>query len=319
MHSSPLISVLMPVHNAERFLVQAIESILTQTYRDFEFLIVDDGSTDRSLSILQRYAAKDSRIHLISRANTGHVIALNQLLEIAQGEYIARMDADDIALPERFQRQIEFLQQHPRVVCVGGWHDLIDHRGRLITCLPLPVSNDEIQQAALAGHGSICHPCAMIRRSALLAVGGYNINMTPAEDLDLWLRLGELGQLANLPEPLLQYRIHLKSVSETSGLLQRQKAREACEQAWQRRGIHGEFEASDLWRPGRDRQSRYKFMLQYGWWAFNIRQRQTALIYALKAIQAAPEKAGGWKLLACTLIKPLPPQTPLQGGFATNG
>jgi glycosyltransferase involved in cell wall biosynthesis len=306
MSQAPLISVLMPVFNAERYVAKAITSILEQTLGDFEFLIVNDGSTDRSLTILEKYAASDKRIRLISRPNTGYVVALNEILHLAQGEFIARMDADDIALPERFRRQIEFLRQHPEVVCVGGCHDLIDHKGRFLTHLVLPLHDRDIQREALAGHGSICHPCAMIRRSALLQVGGYDETLLPAEDLDLWLKLGELGQLANLQDSILQYRLHLQSVSERTCTVQRQQARIACERAWQRRGIEGIFEASDPWRPGKDRRSRRLFMLRYGWWAFNSRQRTTALIYAVKAILTNPLQWEGWKLFVCAGVKPLP-------------
>jgi len=306
MSQPPLISVLMPVYNAERYVAQAIASILTQTLGDFEFLLVNDGSSDRTPAILERYAQQDSRIRLISRPNTGYVAALNEMLHLARGEYLARMDADDIALPQRFEWQVEFLQHHPEVVCVGGAHEIIDEAGRLITCWQLLQTDAEIQTAALAGHGSICHPCAMMRRTALLAVGGYNSDLMPAEDLDLWLRLGELGKLANLRQPVLKYRVHSQSVSEKHCDRQRQQARKACEQAWQRRGIEGTFEAGDRWRPGKDRPSRHHFMLQYGWWAFNSRQRQTAILYALRAISALPLKSDGWKLLICALLKPLP-------------
>jgi glycosyltransferase involved in cell wall biosynthesis len=266
-------------------------------------LIVNDGSNDNTLAILERYASKDCRIRLISRPNTGYALALNEMLYLARGEYIARMDADDVALPQRFQWQVDFLQHHLEVVCVGGAHDIIDRAGRLITCWQLLLSDAEIQQAALAGHGSICHPCAMIRRTALLAVGGYNPDLTPAEDLDLWLRLGEIGKLANLSQPILQYRLHPQSVSGEHCDLQRQQARLACERAWQRRGIEGTFEAGDRWRPGKDRDSQHHFMLQYGWWSFNSCPRKTAMIYGFKAIQAIYWKSEGWKLLVCALLK----------------
>jgi len=299
----PLISVLMPVYNAERYVAQAIESVLNQTFGNFELLIVDDGSTDRSLKILQQYAAQDQRIQLSSRTNTGYVTALNQMLQAAQGEFIARMDADDIALPDRFEQQVYFLKDHPEVVCVGGWFQLIDHRGRFLTTLEIATDDQTIQQAALAGHGSICHPTAMIRRSAMLQIGGYDENLMPAEDVDLWLKLGEVGQLANLSVPVLKYRLHSRSVSAQACALQRQQARKACELAWQRRNISGKFEADHLWRPGEDRQSRHRFMLQYGWWAFQSGNRSTAAIYGLKAIRLLPHQTEGWKLVACALLK----------------
>jgi glycosyltransferase involved in cell wall biosynthesis len=307
MNQPPLISVLMPVYNAERYVAQAIDSILMQTLPDFEFLIVNDGSSDRSPAILEHYARQDSRIHLISRPNTGHVLALNEMLHLARGDYLARMDADDVALPQRFQLQVDFLQRHPEVVCVGGAHEVIDEADRLITCWQMLLTDAEIQNAALAGHGSICHPCAMMRRTAVLTVGGYDPDLLLAEDVDLWLRLGEIGKLANLSQPILRYRIHANSVSGKYCDRQRQQARVACERAWQRRGIQdGRFEAAEPWRPGRDRTSRHQFMLQYGWWAFNSRQRQTAMLYGWLSIQAIPLAVEGWKLLLYALVKPFP-------------
>lgn len=307
MSKNPIVSVLMPVYNAEKYVAEAVESILGQTFGDFEFLIIDDGSLDGSLAILKRYAEKDQRIRLVSRPNTGYVVALNEMLRLARGKYIARMDADDVALPERFSRQVEFLDIELDVVCVGGAHEVIDEQGRvLLTRLELPENNHEIQQLALAGHGSICHPCAMIRRASLIKVGGYNEAMLPAEDLDLWLRLGEVGALANLKDTVLKYRLHTNSVSEQNRIQQRRNAREACERAWRRRGIEGRFEATEPWRPGPDRSSQHRFMLQYGWWAFNSGQRQTAIIYGIRAIAALPFAVEGWKLLACAAIKRLP-------------
>jgi len=307
--SPPLVSVLMAVYNSERYLAQAIESILNQTLREFELLILDDGSTDRSLAILQRYAAQDARIQIQSRENRGISQTRNQLLQMAEAELIAVMDSDDVALPERLAKQMTFLQQQPEVLCLGSAFDLIDAQDRRITSLPVPLNNAEIQRQLLAGHAAIFQPCAMMRRSAVQQVGGYNPAMTQAEDLDLWLKLGEIGQLANLPDVLVKYRLHPDSVSERDCALQRQKALAACQQAWQRRGCVGQsevqFEATDAWRPGPDRDSQHRFALQYGWWAFNSGERQTALVYALKAIRLWPSQIEGWKLLGCGLFKPM--------------
>ena len=311
----PLISVLMPVYNAQPYLAEAVDSILSQSLGDFEFLILDDGSTDRSLKILRAYAAQDPRIRLTSRANGGYVSALNVLLSQAQGELIARMDADDIALPERFAQQAEFLHQHPNVVCVGGAQTWIDAAGRVLLHHPEAEQDAEIQRLALSGQTPINHPSAMMRRSALLQVGGYDEALCPAEDLDLWLKLGEIGQLANLGSTVLQYRQHSRSVSERHQLEQTAKRRLACERAWARRGIEGsiqaQFHEAPPWRPV-DRPSRHRFMTLYGWWFFNAGNRQAALIYSLKAIQALPWATEGWKLLACALVKPMPPQLPPQ-------
>lgn len=308
--SSPLVSVLMPVYNAQRYVAQAIESILQQTFTEFELIILDDGSTDRSLQILQRYAARDPRIRLISRENCGIAATRNQLIAEASAELIAVMDADDVALPQRLARQVNFLQQHPQIICLGSSYELIDARGRQITTLAVPLQHAEIERQALAGHASVFQPCAMMRRTAVMQIGGYDTSLKLASDLDLWLRLSEIGELANLAESLVQYRLHAESVSETDCMFQRQQAHQICQRAWQRRGITGHFEATEPWRPGKDAASRHPFMLQYGWWAFGSGHRYTALVYGLKAIQAQPLHLAGWKLLSCALLKPLPDSNP---------
>jgi glycosyltransferase involved in cell wall biosynthesis len=310
MAQPPTVSVVMAVHNTERYVAQAIDSILQQTFTDFELIILNDGSTDGSLCILQQYEKRDNRIRLISRENQGIPRTRNDLLQAAQGEFIAVMDSDDVALPDRLSWQVAFLRQHPEVICVGGAHDLIDHKGRFLTHFQLPTSDEEIQRAAIVGHAPICNPCAVIRREALLQIGGYDERLGQAEDLDVWLKLGEIGKLANLSETVLQYRIHPRSVSEQAQLFQRQKAKEACERAWKRRGITtGVFEATQPWRSIGTRASQHGFMLQYGWWAFQSQQRQTALIYAVKAILAIPWSRDAWNLLGCALLKPLPAQS----------
>ena len=131
----------------------------------------------------------------------------------ARGDLIARMDADDVALPERFARQVEFLRSHPEVDVVGGAQEHIDSNGRLLTVYHEPQEHEEIEELALTGACPISHPSVMMRRKAVLAVGGYRVEMMPAEDFDLWLRMGERGRLANLPDVIMRYRVHESSVS----------------------------------------------------------------------------------------------------------
>jgi glycosyltransferase involved in cell wall biosynthesis len=296
----------MPVYNCEKFLAKSVESILAQSFTDFELLIIDDGSTDNSVAVVKRYADCDSRIRWVTQPNAGVSTTRNRLLAMATGEFIAVMDADDIAVPDRFALQVKFMRQHPNVVCVGGSHHLIDDDGRFLTTLYLPESDAEVQHLALAGHGSICHPCAMIRRWALLQVGGYDEVLKSAHDLDLWLKLGEVGQLANLKDVILSYRLHPLSLSGKNPYDQRKEAMIACERAWQRRGIEGKFEATEPWRPTADSGSRHQFMMQYGWWAFNSGERKTAAIYAYRAIATKPLALNGWKLLLLAIFKSAP-------------
>lgn len=303
--TKPQVSVLMAVYNNARFLPAAIDSILNQTLTDFEFLIIDDGSTDRSGKILEKYAAQDARIRLTRRENRGVAKTRNELIHQAQGEFLAVMDGDDIALPDRLAQQVEFLKHHPEVVCVGGAQNWIDEAGRILIHREVLEQDREIQSLALSGITPINHPCALIQRSALLQAGGYDETMATVGDLDLFLRLGEVGRLANLKQTVLHYRLHPNSISESNQFRQTEDRREACERAWKRRGISGKFEEIPPWRPI-DRPSRYEFLLRYGWGFFNRGERQAAIVYGMKAIQTLPLQITGWKLFACALIKPLP-------------
>lgn len=307
MSLSPTVSVLMPVYNAESYVAEAVESILAQTFTDFEFLITDDGSRDRSLKILQAYASRDARIRLISQENRGLIHTLNQMVGLARGEFLARMDADDISTPTRFAGQVAFLQQHPEVVCVGGAFEIIDPKGRTVSLATMPEEHNEIQARLLAGSTIINHPCAMIRKTALLKIGGYDASMVTVEDLDMLLRLGEVGMLANLKDVVLKYRFHRKSVSAENILYQREMAQEACKRAWQRRGVEGQFEVPAVWyRPTPDRAAQIDFLHKYGWWAFCQGYRGTAAACGLEAIALQPAAFENWKLLACALVKPSP-------------
>jgi glycosyltransferase involved in cell wall biosynthesis len=303
----PTISVLMPVHNAERYLAEAVESILGQTFSDFEFLIIDDGSTDRSPAMLDRYASGDPRIRLTSRPNTGYAVALNELLGQARGELVARMDADDVALPERFARQVEYLRAHPKVVCVGSAVRFIDSAGRFLRERHPGMEHELIQERALAGDCALNHPSVMMRRAAVEAVGGYHVEFVPAEDLDLWLRLGEIGRLTNLADVLMQYRQHEASFSERHQQLQLERSAAAVLEACRRRGIPPRQVSVTAWRPV-DRASRMQTDVGYGSRGLERGDYRMAVHYGLQAIGQAPWRAGGWWLLARVLRRLLAPR-----------
>ena len=202
---SPYISVIMPVYNAEKYVHQAIESILNQSFGNFELLIFNDCSTDKSKEIILSF--NDPRIQLIdSPENTGYVKHLNHGLEMAKGKYIARMDADDISMPDRFQKQVEFLDRHEEVAVCGTFIEFIGSKKGLVD-FPI-VHCDIITHFLLHGNG-MAHPSVMMRKSILNAYSiSYNRSLEPAEDYDLWNRISAYGQLHNIPEILLQYRVH---------------------------------------------------------------------------------------------------------------
>jgi glycosyltransferase involved in cell wall biosynthesis len=292
---------LIAVYNSAPYLPAAIESVLAQTLTDFECLLIDDGSTDQSWSILQRYAAQDARLRIFRQENQGIARTRNRLLAEAQAELVAIMDADDIMLPDRLKQQVQFLHTHPAVVCVGGALDWIDHRGRVLGHCPMPLENCEIQRLLLGGISLLHHPCAMARRSAILQAGGYDPSLIASVDLDLWLRLGELGELANLPESVLQYRLHASSITHANQQRQAQDALTACQRAWQRRGITAEFI-----RQSADHLKQHRFWLDRGWQNFLAGKRSIAQYCGVQAIKTQPRDWEAWKLWLCAWIKPIP-------------
>jgi hypothetical protein len=204
----PAITVAMSVHDGEPYLAESIASVLAQSFEDFEFLILDDGSKDGSAATIARFAATDSRIRLISRENRGLIASLNELLAEASAPLIARMDADDVCRPQRFERQVAFLRANPDHGVVGTWSEDIDDRGRSIRCngADQPLTHDEFI-ASIAAYGPLlCHPAVMYRSDLVRAVRGYHAAFLHCEDLDLWLRLATRTRIANIPERLLRYR-----------------------------------------------------------------------------------------------------------------
>jgi Glycosyl transferase family 2 len=203
---APKVTVMMPVYNAENYLRQAIESILRQSFDDFELLIHDDGSTDHSAEIIQSY--RDSRIRaVLNPINQGEERVRNQCLQIARGEYIAVLDADDIAHRDRLQIETDFLNRNPGISLVGSPHEIIDEAGRVVGIQRIYSDELAIKWGLLLGN-QFSHSTVMYRREDVLAVGGYDEALSYGTDFDLWVRLTTRGRLANLVDPLAQYRVH---------------------------------------------------------------------------------------------------------------
>lgn len=300
MSTNPIISVIMPVYNAERYIAEAVESILAQTFTDFEFLIIDDGSTDGSLEILERYAAQDARIRLRSRPNTGYVVALNEMLADARGEFIARMDADDISKPERFAIQLRLFEEFPEAVCVGCRTMLIDPDGDALRPFGSYVTHEDIDQAHMQGRGgAISHPSMMARADAIQQVAGYRPELCPAEDIDLCLRLAELGTLRNCEDILLAYRLHPESVGHQRRVLQRERCFEAVRQAHERRNLP--FTMTEHDKTLSDIDHLRGIYCRWGWWALRAGNVRVARKHAFRAVCHTPLSLNAWNLAACSL------------------
>src|SRR5438876_2377734 len=209
MPAVPLVSVILPVHNGEATLRQALESLLRQTLEDFEIVGIDDGSTDGTGAILAEFARADRRVRPVRQEKRGE--GLNQALirgcAAAGGRYLARMDADDISFPDRLEKQVRFLQAHPAIAVLGAAMQCMDGRGPLPHVPRQPAGVREIR-ATLPRHNCISHPTVMMRREIYDAIGGYRRAFRHAEDYDLWLRIAERHDLCNLEEPVLFYRLH---------------------------------------------------------------------------------------------------------------
>jgi cellulose synthase/poly-beta-1,6-N-acetylglucosamine synthase-like glycosyltransferase len=213
----PTVSVVMPVYNAELYIQEAVESILRQTFSDFELVVVDDGSSDRSLELLRSF--HDSRIQLHPRDHHGLVGSLNYGIMASHGRYIARMDADDISLPRRLELQVTALSRHPEVVLVGTWFQQFGDAG---SQLIRPPRGDLAIKAWLARLNAFCHGSTMFRRNVATECGLYREESFPAEDYDLWLRMSERACVLNLGIVLYRWRT---SASQVTAIHQREAVR----------------------------------------------------------------------------------------------
>jgi glycosyltransferase involved in cell wall biosynthesis len=293
-----MLSVLMPVFNAEKYLSVAVQSILDQTYRDFDFLIINDGSTDSSLGILEDFASIDKRIRLVSRPNKGLVNTLNEGLQLIKTPYIARMDADDIAFPHRFERQMDYLHQNPDCLLLGSRVIIIDPEGEDICEMGKFFSHKDLDDGLMSKKGQlIYHPSVIFQREPVIRIGGYRNNYPHVEDLDLFLRLSETGKIENLPETLLKYREHTDKIGYVYIDQQTQQIEQLIKEAHERRGLSytqglpptkSNMTVSDRWRI-------------WSWWALKAGNLSTARKYAFKALSSNFFSLESWRLVFCAL------------------
>lgn len=222
----PKISVITSVYNDAAHLREALDSILGQTFVDFEWLIADDGSTDESPQILAEYAAKDARLKIWHQQNIGLTKTLNNLIKQASGEYIARMDSDDISLPDRLAAQVKFLDEHPAVGAVSCFAKVIDATGKAIGEHRPGTTHEQIKKLIFFS-GQLCHPAVMFRKKAFVALGGYDETFRYAQDLDLWFKFIVKYQVANLPEFLFLWRKTAQGIGVAKLKAQRRFAQKA--------------------------------------------------------------------------------------------
>jgi glycosyltransferase involved in cell wall biosynthesis len=215
-NSIPDISVIMAVHNGRSYLPEAIDSILGQTLRSLEFIIIDDGSTDGCSELLRAYSARDSRIQIVYQNKRGLTASLNLGLSLARAPLIARMDGDDISMPDRLEKQAHFLKTHQDYVLVGAEVLMVSPDGLPLHTRGHPREHGSVRRLLLLGSGgALTHPVVMFRRSAIDRIGPFDEEFETTQDLDLFLRLSEIGKAANLSDVLLHWRQHPQSVNRT--------------------------------------------------------------------------------------------------------
>lgn len=299
----PMISVVMPVYNAARWLGVALDSITVQTFTNHEIIAVDDGSTDATPAILRRHAASDSRLRVITRGNTGIVGALNDGLASARGHFIARMDADDEAAPDRLSLQLERFIQEPALVALGSAVTFMDAAGNSVQSCPRPQRHEEIERALLAGDGgAMIHPAVMFRATALWSTTGYRPSAEYLEDLDLYLRIARLGALGNLPESLLRYRVHPASINFTRQagrhavkLAVLKDAHDARDLPFDPTQVHDDAAHADI----------ANHSCQWAASALAYGSRRVAIAHGCRAVRLRPRAAASWRALRYALTAPL--------------
>lgn len=207
----PRISVVMPVFNAEDYIHRAIESILNQTFKDFEFIIVNDASKDKSLQIIRSYARKDNRIRLVNNThNLKIALTLNKGVSFARADLIARMDADDVSHPSRLEAQYLYLQKNPKVAIVGTNISIVDQDGKGVWKREYPARSNDLKKVIFR-YSPFAHPSVLFRKSVFNEFGGYNPVMVPCEDIDLWFKIGSKYDFGNIPKRLLKYTLSTSS------------------------------------------------------------------------------------------------------------
>lgn len=301
---APTISVVMPVYNTRAYVTAALDSIIGQTFPNWELICVDDGSNDGSLNILRDYEAADQRLHVVTRTNSGSSRARNHGMSLARGKYIAAMDSDDIALPDRLSCQLRYMEAHPECVALGANVQVVGPDLMPIYDELKPLDHDTIDNRVLAGDGSaIRHPVALFRTEALQMIGGYREECFTGEDTDLYLRLAECGRLANLPDILLLYRLRLGSITRTRETTYNQVVRR---DAYIRRGLPVDPDFPD-WKQTPIKQDRGRGAWAY--WshcAFNGGYLKTARRYAWRAVYSEPLAVASWKAVFREFFRNVP-------------
>lgn len=310
------VTVLMSVYNGKKYLREAIDSILNQTFNEFEFLIINDGSTDRTDEILRSY--DDHRIKIIkNETNIGLTKSLNIGLRMAKGEYVARMDADDVSMPERLEKEVNFLDQNRNVGLVGSFALQIDEDGNILRILERSVNNSAIKRGLLEKYNQFWHGSVMFRKECIERVGNYREEFQAAQDYDLWLRIADQYEVANIPEGLYKMRFHPDTITVLRRVKQGRYVELAKKLAKERRNFgkdslqYGDRSKtaeilSDI-SSGSRIEKRKELAYGYYKWAnslFHWNRLEDCRGFSVKVLLRDPLNFGAWRLLVLSSLPP---------------
>ncbi len=298
---TPLVSVVMPVFNAAPYLDEAIESILQQTFSKFELIIINDGSTDSSFEMLQKWEKADQRIRLFDQQNQGRSMTRNRGLLVATTDFVAMMDADDISVSNRLEVCYDYLKNNPNVVAVSGKCECMCMHGIPVHVSSVPLGHNEIEQSLLQDNGNdFAQGASMMHKKIALAVGGYNREYEMGEDADLFLRMALKGELVNLPKILLRYRQHPRSITNLADKKLIANCIKRLEGSWADRGLtlDNDFEH---WLENNPEKKEYQSLLSWGWNALGKGRVDISRRYAKKLILFEPFNREVWRFIFCVI------------------
>lgn len=244
-NDSPLVSIIIPVHNGEKYIKESINSCLNQTYINTEIVVVDDASTDNTVSLLKEYGNQIKVISVEKQNGLGNVINIG--IRASKGKYIARMDADDVMYPTRLERQVEYLENNPDCVAVGGQIDMIDESGNVTGHREYPLTDRELRKNLFLFQ-PFAHPAVTLRKDTLEEIGLYPEDMWKVEDVKLFLTLSTKGKFANMPDTVLKYRLTFNTQSQSKMLEHFKKTSEIREWAKKELGIKPSFREFVIWK-----------------------------------------------------------------------
>jgi glycosyltransferase involved in cell wall biosynthesis len=304
--AAPLVSILVPCYNTARYLGETIDSILAQTMRDFELILINDGSSDDTESVLKKYEHSDSRVRSRSRANRGLVETRNELVEMARGQYLAWHDSDDLMTPQRLELQVRRFADEPALAWLGGATALIDPVGLPIHIHRFPTDHESILR--MMEREMACYfGSTLMRRELVVRAGGFRHPFAICEDFDLCLRMADLGRVGNLPDVVFYYRQHMASTCNSGRgrfdayvklvqALARERRGGGSDRLQRGEPVIVEFD--DL--PS-EHKNRVETHSRWAWWALRAGHVKTARKYALQTMRDAPLNKESWKLFACAL------------------